>query len=489
MKTKIHFAFLLVLVFIGFQTCDHSKTVIIDKKPQFIGENIPLTELPNEVNQEVIRIGELNKVENLDPLFASNNGELRILNLVYESLVSLDNQGNIRPGIANSWKISPDSLVYEFYLGDKHFHDSDLFLNGLGRSILADDIRFVFERMAQAQVPPATARLFWAIRGLDSYFHEQHEIYYAQKRSLSTITGIETPDSKTVIFRLDYKDASFLKKLTKPQISIYPKESVASTSISISNWPIGSNKWKFSGLFRDSIITLKPVNQSTNLTTEIKRKRIEFYFFASEVALYKKFFLNEIDVVPELGPQLSKAILKQDGTINEVYKEQFSLFNSVSTEPYFIFFNPRNRFGVQFDDANYLLLKSNLKESATDSPIFERIIFSNPQSNKTDLKSIQVFAKGQTPPVRLSLAFNNDPIALELMRLFYHSISDNFDVVLLNSPISGRETVYYVRTSNSTSIDGKLLAQIFVKRSGLQKSDKVYAEFSSEPWWLHIDTK
>lgn len=489
MRIKIHFAFLIALFFVGFFACDTSKTVIIDKKPTFIGESVPLIELPNEVNQEVIRIGELNKVENLDPLFASNNGELRILNLVYESLVSLDKQGNIRPGVANAWKISPDSLTYEFYLGDKHFHDSDLFLNGLGRSILAEDIRFVFERMGQAQVPTTTARLFWAIRGMDSYFYEQHEIYNAQKRSLKTISGIETPDSKTVIFRLDYKDASFLRNLAKPQVSIYPKELVSSPSLSISNWPIGSNKWKFSGLFRDSIITLRPVNQSTNLTTEIKRKRIEFYFFESEVALYKKFFLNEIDLVPELGPQLSKAILKQDGTINDVYKEQFNLFNSVSSEPYFIFFNPRNRFGVQYDDANYLLLKSNLKENATNSPIFDRIIFSNPQTPNTDLKTIQIFAKNKGVSERITLGFNNDPIALELMRIFYHSLANDYNAVLLNSPISGRETVYYVRKSNSNSVEGKLLAQIFVKRSGLQKSDKIYAEFSSEPWWLQIDTK
>ena len=61
-----------------------------------------------------------------------------------------------------------------------------------------------------------------------------------------------------------------------------------------------------------------------------------------------------------------------------------------------------------------------------------------------------------------------------------------YNVVLINSPVISRETIFYVRSSQVQNESQNLLAEIQLKRSALQKNDRIYATFSSEPWWISI---
>ena len=458
-----------------------------------MGEVSTLDDLPGEVTQTVIRIGELNKIQNLDPLFIDNHGEMRLINLVCEGLVTLDSEGNLNPAIAKSWQLSNDSLSYVFTLGDKRFHNSDLFFNGLGRKVNSNDVRYVFERMAKANVPGRTAKLFWAIRGMDVFYNEQREIFDIERRSLKSIIGIETPNDSTVIFNLDYKDENFLNNLAKPEASIYPRENVESKTSFIADWPVGTNSWKFSGLFRDSIITLKPIAESTNLTETIKRKRLEFYFFQSEVSLYKKFFLGEIDIVPELGPQLSKTVLTADGKLSPSYQKDFNLISTVSTEPFSLYFNPDNRFNISIHQALDLLKQADLQKVFMNSPVFDKIeinqINEAQKKNNSDQTLLKNFGTANGN-LKLTMNYDESPIALEVLRVFLISLSNQYAGIIVKSPVIGRESIFFIReTAYQTPVNAIQLAKFYPKRSGLQKSDKIYAEFSNEPWWISIKLK
>ena len=487
---KIHIFLLIGLIITGNLACTESKTVVIDKKPIFMGELSTVNELPGEVSQTVIRLGELNKIQNLDPLFIDNHGEMRLINLVCEGLVSLDSEGIVHTAIAKSWQVSNDSLTYVFTLGDKRFHNSDLFFNGLGRKVNAKDVRYVFERMAKANVPGRTAKLFWAIRGMDVYYNEQREIFDQERRSLKTIIGIETPNDSTIIFNLDYKDDLFLTNLVKTEASIYPRENVESKTTFIANWPVGTNSWKFSGLFRDSIITLKPVTESTNLTETVNRKRLEFYFFQNEVSLYKKFFLGEIDIVPELGPQLSKTVLTADGKLSPSYQKQFNLISTVSSEPLSLYFNPDNRFNLSITQAIDLVKQADLQKAFANSPVFEKIEMnqvSEPQKQHNSIKSVLRNFESVNGSQKLTMNYDENPVALEILRVFLISLSNQYAGIIVKSPVIGRESIFFIReTANQTPINAIPLAKFYPKRSGLQKSDKIYAEFSNEPWWISI---
>lgn len=473
-----------LLVLVGFSflgSCKHSETIVISKDPVFPGSKVDLANLPSEVNQTVIRVGELNKVQNLDPLFVNNHGEQRIIHLTCEGLVALNQDGTAVPAIAKLWEISSDSLVYKFTLANKRFHSSELFFNGLGRRIISHDVRFVFERMAHPTVPSKTAKMFWAIKGMDIFFNEQHEVYDPNRRSLESISGIQTPNDSTIIFRLDYKDSKFLSHLARPEASIYPKESTESKVFPLSKWPIGSNNWKFSGLFRDSIITLKPVEESTDFADSIHRKRIEFYFFQNEVSLYKKFFLGEIDIVPEIGPQLSKTVLTENGKLSSSYENEFNLISTTSRESLNLFFNPNNRDHISLSQVEQWFNQTQLFQQIQNAPVFDRVVKSS-REGLTQNSTINPLDS-----VLIILSYDENPLAFEIFRLFYASFSDKSKIRIVKSPVYGRETVLFIREEGYNPNDSsQLLAKIFAKRSGLQKLNRVHASFSDEPWWISI---
>jgi peptide/nickel transport system substrate-binding protein len=75
----------------------------------------------------------------LDATFDSYGANAITLQNIYEFLIGKDTKGNLIPGLASSWKISPDGKVYDFTLrkGVK-FHSGDPFT--------AKDVVFTFER-------------------------------------------------------------------------------------------------------------------------------------------------------------------------------------------------------------------------------------------------------------------------------------------------------------------------------------------------------
>lgn len=129
---------------------------------------------------------------------------------IYEGLVMFDSKGNIVPGLAESWEISDDGLVYTFHLhhGVK-FHD--------GHELTAADVVYTFERDRN----PKTG--------------VPHPEYY------STIESIEALDNYTVQFTLSKVTAPFLSTLGLGDSIILPNGG----SEELKNHPDGTGPFKF----------------------------------------------------------------------------------------------------------------------------------------------------------------------------------------------------------------------------------------------------
>lgn len=83
-------------------------------------------------------------VERLDPNVAGALQEARIIRSVFDSLVALDDEGNVVPWLAESWDISEDGLTYTFNLRDDvTFHD--------GTGFNAEAVCFNFDRIVDPE--------------------------------------------------------------------------------------------------------------------------------------------------------------------------------------------------------------------------------------------------------------------------------------------------------------------------------------------------
>lgn len=49
-----------------------------------------------------LKIGELNNIQTLDPLFATTSSEFRINALIYDGLTQIDSNGDVKPAIAKN---------------------------------------------------------------------------------------------------------------------------------------------------------------------------------------------------------------------------------------------------------------------------------------------------------------------------------------------------------------------------------------------------
>jgi oligopeptide transport system substrate-binding protein len=69
--------------------------------------------------EKVLRIANMGEPETLDPHKTSTVIEANILRNLFEGLVVQDPKGNVAPGVAERWSVSPDGLTYTFHLRRK----------------------------------------------------------------------------------------------------------------------------------------------------------------------------------------------------------------------------------------------------------------------------------------------------------------------------------------------------------------------------------
>lgn len=136
----------------------------------------------------------------------------------YSSLLRLEAERypEVGPGLAQSWKVSPDSLVYEFKLFPQiRFHD--------GSVLSANDVKVSLDRLRQP--PPGVVSL--------------------QKVMYDDIQAIETPDASTVVIRLKEPNAAMLQLLAVPNACIYSARLLAADPSYPAKKVMGTGPFRF----------------------------------------------------------------------------------------------------------------------------------------------------------------------------------------------------------------------------------------------------
>ena len=82
-------------------------------------------------------------VRSIDPAKATDLETLWVVDQLYEGLLELGEDLDVRPALAERWSVSSDGRVYQFKLRDAQFHD--------GSPVTASDVRQSFERLLDAE--------------------------------------------------------------------------------------------------------------------------------------------------------------------------------------------------------------------------------------------------------------------------------------------------------------------------------------------------
>lgn len=104
-----------------------------------------------------VRIAVRTDVSSIDPHYHAYIPNRAISRHIFDSLTALSPRGEVRPGLAASWKVVQED-VWEFSLRDAAFHD--------GSKVTAEDVAFTFVRAPDVPNSPSSYRTF--MKSVDS---------------------------------------------------------------------------------------------------------------------------------------------------------------------------------------------------------------------------------------------------------------------------------------------------------------------------------
>jgi len=209
---------------------------------------------------------------NLDPRLATGAAAVRILPLLFNSLLRLDPAGQPAPELALSWE-TPTPTEYVFHLRrGVHFHD--------GRELTAADVRYTYEWMR------------------DPKNHSPN------LGALAVVSAIETPDPATVRFVLKEPFASFLQNLTLGIVPAHLGDAKEFADAPVGSGPFRWGEWRpgerlvllafdgsWEGRPRLDRVVFRIVGNETTRLLEARRGRIDLLW--NNVPPYAAPFLRE----------------------------------------------------------------------------------------------------------------------------------------------------------------------------------------------------
>lgn len=144
---------------------------------------------------QILNISTSAEPPTIDPGLASDSTSGAIIRNVYEGLVTMSPEGEILPGVAESWEVSEDGLVYTFKL-----REGALWSNG--DPVKASDFVFAWTRVLNPETASEYASIMYPIKGAEAYNTGEGK---------AEEVGVKAIDDQTLEVTLEAPTAYFLE--------------------------------------------------------------------------------------------------------------------------------------------------------------------------------------------------------------------------------------------------------------------------------------
>jgi len=211
-----------------------------------------------------ITVGITQDLDGLDPHKAISAGTKEVLFNIFEGLVKFDSEGNLRPAVAESYRISADGTVYTFTLREGvKFHD--------GRPVTPEDVVYSIKRSAGLLEPKDPT--------------------VVTESALSVIADVVAAGERTVEVRLKHADTELLPYLT---CAIVPKD-----YNELDTRPVGTGPFKFVSYTPLQSIVLEK-NNGYYVEGVPYLDRVTFKISSNTDAAFMELQAGAIDILPYL---------------------------------------------------------------------------------------------------------------------------------------------------------------------------------------------
>lgn len=257
---------------------------------------------------------------------------------LYNTLVEVDDQLQIKPSLAYRWEFSDDKKTILFHLrSDVYFNDDAVFANGKGRKLSAADVQYSLERILDKNTASPGSWIF--------------------NNRVDSIQPFMAVDDSTFQLRLLQPFQPILGILSMQYCSVLAREAVKYYGNDFRRHPVGSGPFSFVAWEEGQALVLKKnehyFEKDSSGYALPYLDGIKVSFYDSKATEFLEFRQQRLDFINDIDPSFKDEILTKTGNLKKQWQGQLQL----NKHPYLNI----EYFGILFDTNNVLLKNSPLK--------------------------------------------------------------------------------------------------------------------------------
>lgn len=288
-------------------------------------------------DKQIFHYNEQSGIASLDPAFAKNQSVMWAVHQLYNTLIEVDENMELKGSLAKSWQISADNLTFVFNLrNDIYFHDDIAFPGGGGRLLNAHDVVYSFQRIIDKSTASPGAWIF--------------------NDRIAKDNGLMALNDSTFQLKLIRPFQPILGILSMQYCSIVPREAVEKYGNNFRSHPVGTGPFVLVAWEEGQALVLK--NHPRYFEKDSAGKSLPYLdgikvsFFDSKATEFLEFQQKRLDFINDIEASFKDEILTKTGHLKKQWEGKLVL----QKHPYLNI----EYLGILVDDENELVKSSPL---------------------------------------------------------------------------------------------------------------------------------
>lgn len=253
-------------------------------------------------DKKIFRYNQAEGIASLDPAFAKNQSVMWAIHQIYNTLVEVDENMQIKPSLAKSWEFSKDNLSIVFHLrGDVFFHDDKAFVNGQGKKLTAADVVYSYKRIIDINTASPGAWIF--------------------NSRIDSVLPFSAVDDSTFMLRLVRPFQPILGILSMQYCSIVAKEAVNKYGKDFRRHPVGTGPFAFTAWEEGQALVMKKnehyFEKDSSGYSLPYLDGIKVNFYDSKATEFLEFQQQRLDFINDIDASFKDEILTKSGHLKK----------------------------------------------------------------------------------------------------------------------------------------------------------------------------
>ncbi|MEO6547405.1 MAG: ABC transporter substrate-binding protein [Ferruginibacter sp.] len=261
-------------------------------------------------DKKIFHYNEQTGIASLDPALAKNQSIMWAIHQLYNTLIEVDENMQLKPSLAKSWELSADNLLFTFHLrSDVYFHDDAAFVNSRGRRLTAADVAFSFDRLIDKNVASPGAWIF--------------------NNRIDTANGFVALNDSTFQLKLLRPFQPILGILSMQYCSIVPAEAVNKYGSNFRSHPVGTGPFQIVTWEEGQALVLKKnlryFEKDSSGYSLPYLDGIKVSFYDSKATEFLEFQQQRLDFINDIDASFKDEILSKTGRLKKQWEGKLIL--------------------------------------------------------------------------------------------------------------------------------------------------------------------